>query len=68
MEIDGQQYSRDCLLIDYEQIDYIEQYKNLRLFFKEYVGEQLLNLFISYSDMETKYPIEIIDFRQNLII
>ena len=31
--------------------------------FKEYVGEQLLNPFISYPDMKTKYPIKIIDLR-----
>ena len=63
VEIDGQRYPRDSLLINYEENDYIEQYKNLKLFFKEYIGEQLLNAFISYSDMETKYPIEIIDLR-----
>ena len=30
-------------------------------FFKDYVGEPILNLFISYLDMKTKYPIEILD-------
>ena len=47
--------------MNYEQNDYIEQYKDLKLFFKEYIGEQLLSPFISYPDMKTKYPIEIID-------
>ena len=41
----------------------IEQYKDLKLFFKEYIGEQLMSPFISYPDMKTKYPIEIIDLR-----
>ena len=49
--------------MNYEQNDYIEQYKDLKLFFKEYIGEQLLSPFISYPDMKTKYPIEIIDLR-----
>ena len=62
-EIDGQRYPRDSSLMNYEQNDYIEQYKDLKLFFKEYIGEQLLSPFISYPDMKTKYPIEIIDLR-----
>ena len=49
--------------MNYEQNDYIEQYEDLKLFFKEYIGEQLLSPFISYPDMKTKYPIEIIDLR-----
>ena len=43
--------------------DYIEQYENIKMLFKEYIGEPLLNSFISYPDMETKYPIGIIDLR-----
>ena len=62
-EIDGQRYPRDSSLMNYEQNDYIEQYKDLKLFFKEYIGEQLLSPFISYPDMKTKYPIEILDLR-----
>ena len=62
-EIDGQRYPRDSSLMNYEQNDYIEQYKDLKLFFKEYIGEQLMSPFISYPDMKTKYPIEIIDLR-----
>ena len=50
--------------MNYEQNDYIEQYKVLKLFFKEYFGEQIMSPFISYPDMKTKYPIEIIDLRR----
>ena len=63
IEIDGQRYPRDSSLMNYEQNDYIEQYKDLKSFFKDYIGEQLLSPFISYPDMKTKYPIEIIDLR-----
>ena len=63
IEIDGQRYPRDSSLMNYEQNDYIEQYKDLKLFFKEYIGEQLMSPFISYPDMKSKYPIEIIDLR-----
>ena len=66
IEIDGQRYPRDSSLMNYEQNDYIEQYKDLKLFFKEYNGEQLMSPFISYPDMKTKYPIEIIDLRHQV--
>ena len=49
--------------MNYEQNDYIEQYKDLKVFFKEYIGEQLMSPFISHSDMKTNYPFEIIDLR-----
>ena len=61
IEIDGQRYPRDSSLMNYEKNDYIEQYKDIKLFFKEYIGEQLMSPFISYPDMKRKYPIEIID-------
>ena len=63
VQIDGQRYLRDSVLINYEENDYIQQYKDLKLFYGEYVGETILNPFISYLDMKTKYPIEIIDLR-----
>ena len=63
IEVDGQRYPRDSVLINYEQNDYIQQYKDLKLFFREYIGEPILNPFISCPDMKTKYPIEIIDLR-----
>ena len=61
IEIDGQRYHRDSSLLNYEQNDYIEQYKDIKLIFREYIGEQLMSPFLSYPDMKTKYPIEIIE-------
>ena len=63
VEIDSIRYPRNSVRINYEQNDYIEQYKDLKLFFKENIGEELMSPFISYPDMKTKYPIEIIDLR-----
>ena len=62
-EIDDQRYPRDSSLMNYEQNDYVEQYKDLKLFSKVYIGEQSMSPFISCPDMKTKYPIEIIDLR-----
>ena len=63
IEIDGQQYPRDSSLMNYEQNDYIEQYRDSKLFFKEYIGEPILNPFISYPVMKTKYPVEVKNLR-----
>ena len=63
VEIDGQRYPRDSVLINYEENDYNQQYKDLKLFFHEYIGEPLLQPLITYTDMKTKYPTEIIDLR-----
>ena len=45
VEIDGIRYPRDSVLVNYEQNDYIEQYKDLKLIFKEYIGEELMTPF-----------------------
>ena len=63
VEIDGLRYPRDSVLINYEENDYVQQYKDLKLFWEEYIGEPILNTLISYTDMKTKYPIEVIDLR-----
>ena len=61
IEIDSQRYPRDSSLMNYEQNDYIQQHKDLKMFFKEFIGEKLMSPFISYPDMKTIYPIEILD-------
>ena len=63
VEIDSIRYPRDSVPINYEEKDYIQQYKDLKLFFKECIGEPILNPPISYPDMKTKYPIEIKELR-----
>ena len=56
-------YPRDGIRINYTENDHIDQYRDSKLFFKEYIGEPILNPLISYPDMKTKYPIEINDLR-----
>ena len=51
VEINSQRYPRDSVLINYVENHYIEHYKNLKLFFKEYIGEPILSPFMSYPDM-----------------
>ena len=47
VEIDGLRFPRDSVLMNYEQNEYIQQYKDLKLFYREYNGEPILNPFIS---------------------
>ena len=63
VEIDSVRYPRDGVLTNYNENDYTDQYKDLKLFYEEYVGEELLNPFVSYPDMKTKYAIQVIDLR-----
>ena len=58
VEIYGKRYPRDSSPTNYGKIAYIEQYNDLKLFFKEYIGEPILNPFISYPDMKTKTLLE----------
>ena len=63
VEIDSVRYPRVGVLTNYPENDYIDQHKDLKLFFKEYDGEELLNPFISYPEIKTEYPIQVIDLR-----
>ena len=63
VEIDGVRYPRDPVETNFSDNKYLDQYRDLKLFYKEYNGESLLNPFISYLDMKTFYPIQVIDLR-----
>ena len=50
-------------MVNYGENIYLEQYKDLKLFYKEYVGDQLISPIITYEKMKNYYPIQIIDLR-----
>ena len=56
VEIDGLRYSRDSVLINYEKNAYIQQYKDLKLFYREYIVEPILNPFYIIPRHENKIP------------
>ena len=66
VEIDGVRYPKDGVLINFEENSYLDQYRDLKLFYKEYVGEELLQPYISYPDMKYLYPIQITDLRHQV--
>ena len=50
-EINGYRYPRYSILTNYDLNDFLDQYKDVKFFYKEYVDE-LLNSFISYPDIK----------------
>ena len=48
VEIDSTRYPRDCISTNFEENLYLDQYRDSKLFYGEYVGEQLINAYRSY--------------------
>ena len=63
VDIDGVRCRRDGVCIDYASNDYVNHYRHPKLFYKDYLGEQLPNSFLSYTDMKNNYPMQVIDLR-----
>ena len=66
VEIDGIRYPKDGLLINFEENSYLDQYRDLKLCYKEYVGEEFMQPYFTYSDMKYLYPIQITDLRHQV--
>ena len=47
VEINGVRYPRDAINLDYNKNDYLDQYRDLKAFFRECVGEHILSPFIN---------------------
>ena len=62
-EIDGVRYPKNPVMVDFDKNTYLDQYRDLKLFYKEYVGEPMLNPIITYDKMKKYYPFQIIDLR-----
>ena len=43
VEIDGVRYPKDSVDVNYTENDYLDQYRDIKLFYKEYLGEELMN-------------------------
>ena len=66
VEIDGARYPKDGVLLNFEENSYLDQYRDIKLFYKEYVGEELLQPYKFYPDMKYLYPIQITDLRHQV--
>ena len=63
VEVDGVRYPRDGVSTKFERNSNLDHYRDLKFFYKEYVGEQLLNPYTFYTDMKNLYSIQIIVLR-----
>ena len=66
VEIDGVRYNKDGVLTNFAENSYLDQSRDLKLFYKDYVGEELLQPYISCSEMKKLYPIQITDLRHQV--
>ena len=51
-EIDGFRYPKNAVMVNYGENNYLEQYKDLKIIYKEYVGDHLLSPFLTYERMK----------------
>ena len=66
VEIDGARYPKDGVLTNLAENSYLDQYRYLKVVYKEYVGEELLQPHISYTNMKYHYPIQITDLKHQV--
>ena len=50
-------------MVKYEENNSLDQYRDLKFFYREFVGETMLSPIISYDKMINYYPIPITDLR-----
>ena len=50
-------------MVDFEENSYLEMFRDLKLFFREYVDEQLLSPIISNDKLKDYSPIELLNLR-----
>ena len=53
VEIDGFRYAKDPVETKFPDKKFLDQYRDLEFFYKDYNGESLLHPFISFLDMKT---------------
>ena len=52
-------YPKNPAMVNYTENNYLDQYTDLKLFYKEYVGEPMLNPIITYDKTKEYYPFQI---------
>ena len=62
-EVDGVRYPKKPITINYDKNNYLDQYRDLKLIYKELVGETMFNPIIPYDKMKSWYPFELNDLR-----
>ena len=61
VEVDGVCFNKDGVLTSFAENAFLDQHRDLKLFYEEYVGENLLQPHISYPEMKNIYPFQVTD-------
>ena len=52
VEIDGVRYSKNAIMFNYDENNYLDQYRDLILIYEQYVGESVLPPVITYGKLK----------------
>ena len=61
VEIVGMRYPKDFLTDSCVEIDNLHQYRELKVFYRQYVDEKILSPSQFYPDLQVFYPIQVLD-------
>ena len=67
MEFDGVRYPKDPIKLNYSEKKYLDQFRDLKVFYNECNGESLSKSFIGYLDVKCFYPIQVNDLRVQIV-
>ena len=67
VELDGVRYPKDPIEAIFTDNKFLDQYRDPKVFYKEYIGESILHPFISYLVMKMFYPKQVIDLRFQIL-
>ena len=54
-------------MVNFDEKFYLDQYSDIKLFYKDYVGETMLSPIITYGKMKEYYPFQINDLRFQIV-
>ena len=60
-EIDRIRYPKNRILKSYTENIHLSQHRDLKIFYKEYIGEQILSPIITYDKKQIYYPTQLFD-------
>ena len=66
VEIDGVCFNKVGVLTIFAENSFLDQYRDSKLFRKEYVDEEFLQPYKSYRETKHLYPIQVTDFRHQV--
>ena len=67
VEVDGFRYPGDSVKVDHFTNNHLDQYRDLKPFCNEHVGELLLSPFVKFSDLKNFYPFQVVQLTYDIM-